>query len=569
MTTAHDRLARRIDQALRRDKADLVIKGGRFLNVITGEIEESDIAVCGDRIIGTHEDYDGVKEIDGRGLIAVPGFIDTHVHVESTCVTPWEFDRTVLPRGTTTAICDPHEISNVLGLEGLSYFLDATANLAMDLRVQLSSCVPATDLETSGATLLAGDLLPFRGHPAVIGLAEVMNYPGLFNKDPKVMDKLAAFQDGHIDGHAPLLSGHELNAYLACGIRNCHESISLAEAEEKLKKGMQVLIRDGSLCKDVLTLSPLIDDFNSPFVAFCTDDRNPLDISEQGHMDHLVRSAIRTGAPLAAVYRAASWSAAQGFGLRDRGLIAPGYLADIVLLGELESCAVTQVIRAGVPVNEESFAGHLPARGLGRRSVQLDPVSTEVFRVPSGGPSGPVIGLVSEAVLTEHLTLSLPFANGLREADPVQDVLKVAVLNRHGSNRNVGRGFIKGFGFAGAAIASSVGHDSHNVIVVGSDDRDMVTAVNRLIEIEGGFVIAKDGSVVAELAFPIAGLMSDRSAEDVAGGLRQLRAGARSIGCALPEPFLHLAFMPLCVIPHLKITDMGLVDVDKFELIAA
>ena len=569
MTLAQDRLARRIDQALGRDKADLVIKGGRLLNVITGEIEKSDIAICDDRIVGVHEDYAGVTEIDGRDLIAVPGFIDTHVHVESTCVTPWEFDRTVLPRGTTTAICDPHEICNVLGLEGLRYFLDATANLAMDLRVQLSSCVPATDLETSGATLLAGDLLPFRNHPAVIGLAELMNYPGLFNKDPKVLDKLAALEGGHIDGHAPLLSGRELNAYLSCGIRNCHESISLPEAAEKLKKGMQVLIRDGSLCKDVAALSPLIDDFNSPFLAFCTDDRNPLDIAEQGHMDHLVRAAIATGAPLSAVYRAASWSAAQGFGLRDRGLIAPGYLADIVLLGDLESCAVAQVIRAGQPVSEQSFAGHGPAHGLGRGSVQLDPVSADVFHVPSGGPSGPVIGLVPDAVLTEHLTLSLPFANGLREADPGQDVLKVAVLNRHGSNRNVGRGFIKGFGFAGAAMASSVGHDSHNVIVVGSDDKEMATAVNRLIEIEGGFVVVKDAGVVAEIAFPIAGLMSDRSAEDVAAGLRRLRAGARAIGCALPEPFLHLAFMPLCVIPHLKITDMGLVDVGKFELIAA
>ncbi len=569
MPRKQDILSKRIDQALGRDKADLVLKGGQYLNVVTGEVVRSDIAICGDRIVGVMDDYNGVQEVDTQGMIAVPGFIDTHVHVESSCVTPWQFDRAVLPQGTTTAICDPHEITNVLGTEGLKYFLDASENLAIDLKVQLSSCVPASHLETSGALLKAADLLAFKDHPANIGLAEFMNFPGLFAKDPDVLDKLAAFYGHHIDGHAPMMAGKELNAYLSCGIHNCHESTSLPEAREKLQKGMQVLIRDGSLCKDTATLAPLISEFNSPFLAFCTDDRNPLDIAHEGHLDHVIRTAIQAGAPVAACYRAASWSAAQGFGLKDRGLIAPGKLADLVLVEDLEAVAVNGVIRKGQVFDDSLFAQHQPRTGIGRQSIKLSPVTSDVFRVPAQGPSGPVIGLVADGVITEHLTIPLPFENGERQAKPEIDVLKIAVLNRHGGNDNVGRGFVKGFGFTDGAIASSVGHDSHNVIVVGASDENMAVAVNRLIVIEGGFVVVKNGGVIGEFALPIAGLMSELSAEEVAKGLAKLRLAAKDLGCPLPEPFLHLAFLPLCVIPHLKITDHGLVDVDRFELIAA
>jgi adenine deaminase len=384
-----------------------------------------------------------------------------------------------------------------------------------------------------------------------------------------VLDKLSTFFGAHIDGHVPMVSGRELNAYCACGIKNCHESTTLAEATEKLSKGMQVLIRDGSLCKDVATLSPLINDLTSPFLALCTDDRNPLDIAEEGHLDHLIRSAIAAGAPMGAVYRAASWSAAQGFGLRDRGLIAPGYRADMVLLDDLADCAVSGVIRNGQLVNEDTFAAHRPDLTVGRKSIKLDPVNEGVFEVPASGPGGPVIGLVPDGVITTHLSMDLPFRDGLRHPDPGNDVLKVVVLNRHGGNRNVGRGFIKGFGFRDAAIASSVGHDAHNVIVVGDNDSDMAVAVNRLIEMEGGFAVARGGQVLADLALPIAGLMSDQGSGVVITGLQSLRRAAKAIGCPLPEPFLHMAFLPLCVIPHLKITDHGLVDVDRFELIAA
>ncbi|MCC7138906.1 MAG: adenine deaminase [Planctomycetes bacterium] len=567
MRITTETLRRRVDQALSREPADVVVRGGRILDVTSGELVEGDVAICGDTIVGTLERYEGRTVVDARGKVVAPGFVDTHVHVESTMVTPVEFDRCVLPHGTTTAICDPHEISNVLGLEGLRYFLDAAGGLTMDLRVQLSSCVPATDLETSGASLSAADLLPLRSHPQVIGLAELMNFPGVLHHDPGVLEKLAAFSDGHVDGHCPLLRGKELNAYVACGIRNCHESTRLDEAREKLRKGLQVLLRDGSVSKDVRRLAPLLTDVTSPFLAFCTDDRNPLDIAEEGHVDHLVREAIATGVPVGAAYRAATWSAARGFGLRDRGLVAPGQLADLVLLDDLEDVRVGAVLRRGRVVTEETLAATKPGPDVGRRSVRLAPVTADVFRTPAPHGSGPVIGVVAGSIVTEALSLELPHRDGRREADPARGVHKVAVLARHGKNRNVGRGFVRGFGFRTGALASSVGHDSHNVIVVGASDVDMAVAVNRLLELEGGFVAVVGGKPVAELPLPLAGLLSDRPFGEVRDRLRTLRAAVRAMGCPLAEPFLQLAFLPLPVIPHLKITDRGLVDVDRFALV--
>ncbi|MFC5354000.1 adenine deaminase [Azospirillum himalayense] len=569
MAVTRDDLKTRIGQALGETKADLVIKNTRFLNVVTGETAAGDIALCGDRIVGTYESYDGVEEIDGRGLTVVPGFIDTHVHCESTCVTPMEFDRCVLPRGTTTAICDPHEICNVLGEKGLRYFLDCAEGTALDLRVQLSSCVPATELETSGARLEAADLLRHKDHPKVLGLAEFMNFPGVFHKVDGVLDKLAAFDGRHIDGHAPLLSGRELNAYLSCGIRNCHETTSAPEAMEKLRKGMQVLIRDGSVSKDVHALAPVIQPETSPFLGFCTDDRNPLDIAEEGHMDHLIRSAIRLGAPVAHVYRAATWSAARGFGLFDRGLVAPGQRADLVLLDDLEDCAVNRVIRNGRVVTPETFAGRPAVSPVGLRSVKLHPVTAEDFAVPARGSVQSVIGVLPGKIITAHLRLEVPARDGKLVAEPDRDILKICVFARHGTNQNVGRGFASGFHLREGALASSVGHDSHNICVVGASDEDMAIAVNRLIELQGGFVAVRNGHVVGELALPLAGLMSLEPFETVERHLRSLRASVKEMGCPLAEPFLQLAFLPLPVIPHLKITDRGLVDVDKFTLVEA
>ncbi len=560
-------LARRVRQALGREPADLVLRGGRFLNVITGELAEGDIAICGDTIVGTYESHEGRQTVDARGLVAVPGFVDAHVHVESSLITPTEFDRCVLPRGTTTAICDPHEIANVLGIEGLRWFLDGARHLAMDLRVQLSSCVPATALETSGARLTAADLRTLAPHPNAGGLAEMMNFPGLLALEDDVLEKLVVFQDRTLDGHAPLVRGRELNAYAACGIRNCHESVSLDEAREKLRKGLQVLLRDGSVSKDVRRLAPLLTQATSPFLGLCTDDRNPLDIAEEGHVDHLIRTAIAAGAPMEAAYRAASWSAARGFRLDDRGLLAPGQRADVVLVSDLATCRVERVVSRGRVVDDALFARIPALPAPGRRSIRLEPVTPEVFRTPARAGASPVIGVIPGSIVTEALSLELPSGGDGRHADPARGLHQLAVLARHGANRNVGRAFVRGFGFPAGALASSVGHDSHNVIVVGADDADMAAAVNRLIELEGGFVAVVHGRVVGELALPIAGLLSDRPFGEVRDALRVLRAAVRSMGCPLAEPFLQLAFLPLPVIPHLKLTDRGLVDVDRFTIV--
>ena len=560
-------LARAVDQSLGNSDANLVIKGGRVFNLITGALEPRDIAICGDRIVGVESGYRSGREIDAAGKIVVPGFIDTHCHIESSLLTPAEFDRCVLPHGVTTAIWDPHEIANVLGTEGLRYALAAAAETVMDIRVQLSSCVPATELETSGARLEIGDLMEFVGHPKVLGLAELMNFPGVLAKDPRVLAKLAAFQAGHIDGHAPLLRGRPLDAYLATGVRTEHESTTPEEALEKLAKGMTVLIREGSVSKDLRALMPILTERLSPYLAFCTDDRNPLDIAEEGHLDFMIRTAIKLGASPLSAYRAASHSGARAFGLLDRGLVAPGYRADLVLLDDLDHCAVASVIAAGHPVGAGCFECRREIAPVGRQSVKAERVAADDFAAPGTTATTLVIGVTPGKIITQRLMLTLPLSEGFRQIDLSQDAVKVAVVARHGVNRNMGVGFVHGFGLKRGALASSVGHDSHNICVVGADDSDMAVAVNRLKEIEGGFAVVEAGKVIAELALPIAGLMSLARFEDVRSALVPLREAARNLGCALPEPFLQVAFLPLPVIPHLKITDKGLVDVDRFEIV--
>ncbi len=560
-------LARAIAQGRGLAETDLVLKGGRIFDLVTGELTRSDVAITGDRIVGTHGEYRGAIEVDVAGKVVVPGFIDTHLHVESSLITPLEFDRCVLAHGVTTAICDPHEIANVLGAAGIRYFLDASIATAMDLRVQLSSCVPATHLETSGARLEVEDLLPLASHPKVLGLAEFMNFPGVLARDPASIAKLAAFQGRPIDGHSPLLRGLDLNGYLAAGIRTDHEVTNVPEALEKLAKGMQILVREGSVSKDLHALAPIVTERHSPFIAFCTDDRNPLDIAEEGHLDFIIRTAIALGAPPLAAYRAASISAARIFGFKDRGLVAPGWRADLVVVDDLESCAVSRVLTAGRIVGEDLFAARGSIAPVGRGSVKARRVSAADFVARGQGPSTQAIGVVPGKIITERVPAVLPFANGLRGIDLDQDLVKVAVVARHGVNDNIAVAFVRGFGMKRGAIASSVGHDSHNITVVGASEEDMAVAVNRLIEIEGGFVVAEGGRVLAELALPIAGLMSLLSFEEVHKALIPLRAAAKSLGVVLAEPFLQVAFLPLPVIPHLKITDKGLVDVDRFELV--
>jgi adenine deaminase len=559
-------LAERIDQGRGVLPADLVLKGGRIFDLITGDLVETDVAICGDTIVGVHGSYRGKVEVDVAGKILVPGFIDTHLHIESSLVTPFEFDRCVTPRGVTTAICDPHEIANVCGLTGIRYFLEASDLTLMDIRVQLSSCVPSTHMETTGARLMAADLVPLMDHPRVIGLAEFMNYPGVLFKDGGCMDKLAAFQGRHIDGHAPLLRGNDLNGYIAAGIRTEHEATTYDEGLEKLRKGMRVLIREGSVSKDLQALVGLLTERHSPYLAFCTDDRNPLDIAEHGHLDWIIRTAIALGAPALAVYRAASLSAAEAFGLKDRGLIAPGKRADIAVIDSLEGCHVSAVYAGGVAVTEAAFAARKGLAPVARQSVRAPRVSAADFRTGGNRVETPVIGIVPGKIITPHLTFDIAPVDGDKRPDLTRDLVKIAVIERHGVNGNKATGFVQGFGLKRGAIASTVCHDHHNIAVVGADYDDMALAANRLGQIEGGFVVVEGGKVLAELALPLAGLMSLQPFEAVHQDLIALRAAARSLGVVLEEPFLQLAFLALPVIPHLKITDHGMVDVDRFEV---
>lgn len=559
-------LSDRIAQGRGQVPADLVLKGGRVFDLVTGDLVETDVAICGDTIVGTFGTFAGQREVDVVGQILVPGFIDTHLHIESSLITPFEFDRCVTPHGVTTAICDPHEMANVCGLTGIRYFLDASTHLVMDLRVQLSSCVPSTHMETTGARLAAADLIPLMDHPRTLGLAEFMNYPGVLMQDPGVMAKLQAWAGRHIDGHAPLVRGQDLNAYLSAGIRTDHETTGYDEGLEKLRKGMRVLIREGSVSKDLHALAPLLTERHAPYLCFCTDDRNPLDIAEQGHLDYLIRTAIALGAPPLAAYRAASLSAAEAFGLKDRGLIAPGKRADIVAIDALDSCRVARVWAGGVEATPEAFALRETIPPVARHSVKSARIAPHHFRTGGNRVDTPVIGILPGKIITEHLTFDIAPQDGDKPVDIARDLVKIAVIERHGVNGNHATGFVKGFGLQRGAIGSTVCHDHHNIAIVGADHADMALAANRLVQIEGGFVVVEGGRVLAELPLPMAGLMSLEPFEAVHDRLVALRAAAKSLGVVLEEPFLQLAFLALPVIPHLKITDMGMVDVDRFEL---
>jgi adenine deaminase len=560
-------LEERIAQGRGDAPADLVLRGGEVFDLITGAMIAGDVAICGDTIVGIGADYEGHEVIDVTGLILVPGFVDTHLHIESSLVTPFEFDRCVTPRGITTAICDPHEIANVLGLDGIRYFQAASEHTVMDVRVQLSSCVPSTDMETAGAEIGADDLKEVMGHRSGIGLAEVMNYPGVIHRDPGMMAKLRLFEGGHMDGHCPQLSDRDLNAYCAAGIRTEHEATTAEEAREKLQKGMRVLIREGSVSKDLEALSPVLSDITAPYMCLCTDDRNPLDIAEEGHLDHMIRVLIARGASPLAAYRAASLSGAETFGLRDRGLIAPGRRADIVAVGSLEACDARLVLCGGVVADDAAFAARETVAPVGRQSVKAPTVTPQDFRHTGNRAETDVIGILEGKILTEHLHEEIAPQDGDKRPDPARDLVRIAVVERHGRNGNIATGFVRGFGLQGGAIASTVCHDHHNIACVGVDYDDMALAVNRLSEIEGGFVVVHQGRVLAELPLPVAGLMSLASFEEVRDRLEDLRAAAKSLGVTLHEPFLQLAFLALPVIPALKITDRGLVDVTRFELI--
>jgi adenine deaminase len=547
--------------------ADIVLRGGKIFDLITGELLEGDVAIVGKTIVGTCDHYNANKIIDVSGLTLVPGFIDTHLHIESSMLTPFEFDRCVTPRGVTTAICDPHEIANVIGLDGIKYFQRASEFTLMDIKVQLSSCVPSTDMETSGANITAAELKSVMNHSSGIGLAEFMNYPGVINGDPEVINKLNLFHSKHIDGHAPLLSGTELNAYITAGISTEHEATTASEALEKLKKGMRILIREGSVSKDLDALAEILTERTSPYICLCTDDRNPLDIAEYGHIDYMIRKLISKGISPLAVYRAASISGAEAFGLKDRGLFSPGKRADIVALSDLEECNIKLVVCGGKPIDKESFLTRKTLPPVARNSVNPPTIYTTSFCTSETTEETNVIGIIEGKILTDHLKENISIVNGDKLPDISRDLLRVTVIERHGKNGNVSNGFVKGFGLKSGAIASTVCHDHHNIISVGTNYADMELAIKHLSKIEGGFVIASEGKILAELALPIAGLMSLQPFELVQSQLSKLRRIAKNLGVTLEEPFLQLAFLALPVIPNLKITDKGLVDVNKFKLI--
>lgn len=563
-----DVLRRRLRAAQGQEPCDLVLANARWLDVFSCTFLEGDVAVHDGVIVGTGKGLPAKRTIDLRGAAVVPGFVDAHVHLESSLLVPESFQRAVLPRGTTTAICDPHELANVLGVPGITYFLDAAERLkgparaGLDLRVMVSSCVPATTFETNGGGVLdAGALAPLLGRRAVLGLAEVMNVPGVLSGDPLVLDKLALFDGSPLDGHAPLVRGRALSAYAACGITSCHESSELGEAEEKLRNGIAVWIREGSVAKDLDALAPLLTLATSTSVGFCTDDRNPLDIAREGHLDHLVRSAIAKGVPIEVAYRAASWSVARHYGLAGParagerlGAIAPGFRADLVVLDDAATCAVRDVLIAGALVSELD----LPSAAAGP-----PPPNTVRASIPEErdleGPAGRVhvIGVREGRILTDRHVL----------ASDAPGVRRLAVLERHGKGSKPANAYVTGFGDLRGAIASSVGHDSHNLIVVGDRPSDMRAALAALAASGGGFVVVRDGAVLAHLPLPLGGLMSLEGPEVIARVLEDLHAASKAIGCTLPEPFLQLAFLSLPVIPSLKLTDKGLMDVDAFQLV--
>ena len=552
-------LQRRIAAARGHIESDLVLTNARILDVFTCTYRTCDLTIWDGVIVGVDAGMPAKRKVDLGGRTVVPGFIDAHVHVESSLLVPKNFQRAVLPKGTTTAVCDPHELANVLGVRGIEYFLDEAEALTLDLRVMLSSCVPATTFETNGGgTLEADALAPLRARRKALGLAEVMNVPAVLGGDPAMMAKLEAFDGAPRDGHCPLLRGQDLSAYAAARITSCHECSEVEEAREKMQKGLSVWIREGSVAKDLDALGPLLTMATSSSMGFCTDDRNPLDIAEEGHLDHLIRKAIRMGVAPEVAYRAASLSVARHYGLAGShvvepvGAIAPGYRADLVVLDDVDTCAIHAVYARGRAVAELD----LPSATGARENTIRAAIPEEADLL---GPTGRVhvIGVRAGRILTDRSV----------SAHDAPGVMRISVLERYGKGQKPANGYVRGFGELRGAIASSVGHDSHNLIVVGKSPRDMRAALAKVAEMGGGSAVVRDGAAQASLALPFGGLMSDAAPEEIAKALKVLRAASADIGCEVPEPFLQLAFLSLPVIPSLKLTDRGLMDVDAFQLI--
>jgi adenine deaminase len=545
---------------------DLVLRNGRIVNVFSAEVYKADLAVWGGRIVGIGA-YKGRKSIDLKGAFVLPGLIDGHMHVESSMVKVQEFARSVVPRGTTSVICDPHEIANVHGLEGIHYILNSSKYSPVNIFVMLSSCVPATPFETSGANLRGFDLYPLLREKWVLGLGEVMNYPGVLLEDEGLLDKISMTQDKRIDGHAPGLSGRDLNAYVAAGVNSDHESTSVDEVLEKLRLGMHIMIREGSVTKNLRDLLPAVTTENLSRCFFVTDDRHPKDLLRKGHVDHMVKMAVKEGLDPVSAIRLATINTAQYFRLKDLGAIAPGYFADLVVVDDLRRFNVRMVFKNGRVVAKDGemvvARPRLPQITL-RSSINIRWLKPEDFDIPATGRSVKVINLVPDQIVTKTSVETAKVEDGMLVADVERDLLPIAVVERHLASGNIGRGVVRGFGFRRGAIASSVSHDSHNIAVVGTSREEMMAAVIEISKMRGGLAVVRDGRLVAGLPLPVAGLMSEKTLPEVVEGLDKVTAAARRLGSKLEDPFMALSFLSLPVIPELKVTDKGLFDVREF-----
>jgi adenine deaminase len=564
-------LARRLAVARGDEPADVVLRGGTVLSVFTGELVPADVAISGEYVAGVGEGYEASEIADVSGLILLPGLVDGHMHIESTKLMVDEFARAALPWGTTTVVLDPHEIANVFGLDGVRAILRSADQVPLDYFVMASSCVPASPFESSAATVTADDIARFLAEePNAIGLAEMMDFPGVVGGADDAIAKIEAATGRQIDGHAPGLSGRALNAYVAAGVRSDHECTTFDEALEKRRLGMWIMIREGSAAKNLEALVPLVRRFGPTNCLLCTDDLEPDHLLEQGHVNDLVRKAVAFGVAPADAVVMATLNAARYHRLYEHGAVAPGYLADVVAVPDLASFRPARVWKRGRLVAEDGRALPVPkvkAPDWMRGSVRVRQLSGGDFAIVANGRVR-VIGVEAGQIVTKALQDEPGRRNGIAAADPERDLAKMAVVERHKETGRIGLGFVRGFGLRRGALASTHAHDAHNVVVVGVDDDDMAAAANRLREIGGGQVAVADGRVVGEVACPIGGLISDRPVEEVASSVHAIGVAAREqLGATLPSPFMAMSFMALSVVPELKLTDRGLIDVDRFEIV--
>jgi adenine deaminase len=560
-----DRLA-----VARQDKpADLILRNAQLINVITGEIYPTDIVIHDRYVVAIGEGYSAENEVDLKGKYVSPGFIDAHVHIESSLVTPPEFSRAVLPHGVTTVITDPHEIANVLGLEGMRFMLERAKNGLINMFVMASSCVPATEMETSGARLEAEDLEQIARNNWILGLAEVMNYPGVAFGDEGMLDKIELFKRQILDGHAPGMTGAMLNAYVTAGIMSEHECTTVEEALEKLRLGLTIFIREGTATRNLIPLLPLITPENHTSICFCTDDRIPADLIDKGSIDYMIRVAIKNGIDPIMAIRMGTINTARYFRLKKYGAIAPGKYADLVVFSDLQNIMPEQVYRGGSLVAEDGkmVVDRPPMRPMDLRStLNIRPDQLD-FTIPANGTEIHVIGSIQDQIVTDHLIETATIAGDLAISDIERDILKFALVERHRATGNIGKGFIKGFGLKHGAIAGTVAHDHHNLTVIGVDDASMETAVKAIMDMGGGLVVVDGEHVLAQLPLPVAGLLSEAPIEEVRANYDILIQKAHDLGNTMSDPFMAMSFMGLEVIPKLKLTDKGLVDVEQFRIV--